>query len=115
LKFTVIITTAPYGQERAYSALRFALTSLLEGIDINIFLLEDGVYVAKTSQSNSTNATQNAIGTKQSNATQNATRTRQDNSTQNSINEDAAKMYQQLQKTQEKLQKIKKVMDALKG
>ena len=50
MKFTVIITTAPYGQERAYSALRFALTSLLEGININIFLLEDGVYVAKTSQ-----------------------------------------------------------------
>ena len=50
MKFTVIITTAPYGQERAYSALRFALTSLLEGIDVNIFLLEDGVYVAKTSQ-----------------------------------------------------------------
>ena len=71
--------------------------------------------VAKTSQSNSTNATQNAIGTKQSNTTQNATRTRQDNSTQNSINEDAEKVYQQLQKTQEKLQKIKKVMDALKG
>jgi len=50
LKFTVIITTAPYGKERAYSGLRFALTSLLEGIDVNIFLLEDAVYVAKTSQ-----------------------------------------------------------------
>jgi len=50
LKFTVIITTAPYGHERAYSALRFALTSLLEGIDVNIFLIEDGVYVAKNSQ-----------------------------------------------------------------
>lgn len=50
MKFTVIITTAPYGQERAYSALRFALTSLLEDIEINIFLLEDGVYVAKNNQ-----------------------------------------------------------------
>ncbi|UXM84439.1 DsrE/DsrF/TusD sulfur relay family protein [Methanococcus aeolicus] len=50
MKFTVIITLAPYGQEKAYSALRFALTSILEGIDINIFLLEDGVYVAKTNQ-----------------------------------------------------------------
>lgn len=50
MKFTVIITTAPYGQERAYSALRFALTSLLEGIDVNIFLIEDGVYLAKRYQ-----------------------------------------------------------------
>ncbi len=50
LKFTVVITTAPYGKERAYSALRFALTSLIEGIDINIFLIEDGVYVAKKNQ-----------------------------------------------------------------
>jgi tRNA 2-thiouridine synthesizing protein D len=50
LKFTVVITTAPYGKERAYSALRFALTSLLEGIEVNIFLIEDGVYVAKKNQ-----------------------------------------------------------------
>ncbi|MCS3900692.1 DsrE/DsrF/TusD sulfur relay family protein [Methanococcus voltae] len=50
MKFTVIITTAPYGQERAYSALRFALTALVEGIDVNIFLLEDAVYVAKGTQ-----------------------------------------------------------------
>ncbi len=45
-----MITTAPYGVERAYSALRFALTSILEGIDINIFLIEDGVYVGKKNQ-----------------------------------------------------------------
>ncbi|MBA2869122.1 DsrE/DsrF/TusD sulfur relay family protein [Methanococcus maripaludis] len=50
MKFTVIIGDAPYGKERAYSALRFALTALLEGIDINIFLLEDGVYVGKKDQ-----------------------------------------------------------------
>ena len=50
MKFTVIITTAPYSHERAYSALRFALTSLLEDIDVNIFLIEDGVYLAKRSQ-----------------------------------------------------------------
>ena len=50
MKFTVIITTAPYSHERSYSALRFALTSLLEGIDVNIFLIEDGVYLAKRSQ-----------------------------------------------------------------
>jgi len=51
VKFTVIVTTAPYGHERAYSALRFALASLLEGIDVNIFLIEDGVYLAKKFQS----------------------------------------------------------------
>ncbi|ABO35663.1 DsrE family protein [Methanococcus maripaludis C5] len=50
MKFTVIIGDAPYGKERAYSALRFALTALLEGIDVNIFLLEDGVYVGKRNQ-----------------------------------------------------------------
>lgn len=50
MKFTVIIGDAPYGKERAYSALRFALTALLEGIDVNIFLLEDGVYVGKKDQ-----------------------------------------------------------------
>ncbi|WP_423792139.1 DsrE/DsrF/TusD sulfur relay family protein [Methanocaldococcus indicus] len=50
MKFTVIIGSAPYGRERAYSALRFALTSLLEGVEVNIFLIEDGVYVAKKNQ-----------------------------------------------------------------
>ncbi|WP_456472173.1 DsrE/DsrF/TusD sulfur relay family protein [Methanocaldococcus sp.] len=50
MKVTVVITTAPYGRERAYSALRFALTSLLEGLEVNIFLIEDGVYVAKKGQ-----------------------------------------------------------------
>ena len=50
MKFTVIITEAPYGMERAYSALRSALTALLEGIEVNIFLLENGVYVAKKEQ-----------------------------------------------------------------
>jgi len=50
MKFTVIIADAPYGKERAFSALRFALTALLEGIDVNIFLLEDGVFVAKKGQ-----------------------------------------------------------------
>ncbi|MEO2241272.1 MAG: DsrE/DsrF/TusD sulfur relay family protein [Euryarchaeota archaeon] len=47
---TVIISEAPYGRERAYSALRFALTALLEGEDVRIFLIEDGVYVAKEGQ-----------------------------------------------------------------
>ena len=47
---TVIISQAPYGRERAYTALRFALTALLEGEDVKIFLIEDGVYLAKRDQ-----------------------------------------------------------------
>ncbi|NPB01458.1 MAG: hypothetical protein GXO28_00930 [Methanopyri archaeon] len=47
---TVIISEAPYGKERAYSALRFALTALVEGEEVNIFLIEDGVYVGKKEQ-----------------------------------------------------------------
>ncbi|MDK2790059.1 MAG: hypothetical protein PWP15_566 [Methanothermococcus sp.] len=50
MKFTVILSSAPYGKESAYTGLRFALTSLLEGIDVNIFLIEDGVFVAKKGQ-----------------------------------------------------------------
>ena len=51
MQFTVVITEAPYGRERAYTALRFALTALVEGHKVNIFLIQDGVYVAKKSQS----------------------------------------------------------------
>jgi len=47
---TVIISQAPYGRERAYTALRFALTALVEGEDVKIFLIEDGVYLAKRDQ-----------------------------------------------------------------
>ncbi|ABR55217.1 DsrE family protein [Methanococcus vannielii SB] len=50
MKFTIVIKDAPYGKERAFSALRFALTALLEGTDVNIFLLEDGIFVAKRGQ-----------------------------------------------------------------
>jgi tRNA 2-thiouridine synthesizing protein D len=47
---TVVITEAPYGRERAYTALRFALTALVEGHHIRLFLVQDGVFVAKKSQ-----------------------------------------------------------------
>ena len=48
--FTVILGSNAYTSERAYSALNFCLTSLKEGIDVNLFLMEDGVFVAKKGQ-----------------------------------------------------------------
>ncbi|AAM01225.1 DsrE/DsrF/TusD sulfur relay family protein [Methanopyrus kandleri] len=47
---TVVISEAPYGQERAYTALRFALTALVEGEEVKIFLIEDGVFLGKKGQ-----------------------------------------------------------------
>ena len=48
--FTVVIGNAAYTSERPYTMLRFAYTSLLEGHKINIFLVEDGVFVGKKNQ-----------------------------------------------------------------
>ncbi len=48
--FTIIIFEAPYAKERALSALRFAWTASLEGHKINIWLFENGVYLAKKGQ-----------------------------------------------------------------
>lgn len=48
--FTVIIYEAPYAKERALSALRFAWTADLEGNKVNIWLFENGVYLAKKGQ-----------------------------------------------------------------
>jgi tRNA 2-thiouridine synthesizing protein D len=47
-EFTLIITHAPYGHEKPFTALRFAQASFQH--KINIFLIEDGVYVAKKGQ-----------------------------------------------------------------
>ena len=46
--FTIIISHAPYGQEKPFTALRFAQASFQH--EVNIFLVEDGVYVAKRNQ-----------------------------------------------------------------
>ena len=46
--YTIIITKAPYGQEKPFTALRFAQASFQH--EVNIFLVEDGVYVAKRGQ-----------------------------------------------------------------
>ncbi len=48
--FTIIINEAPYQKERAYTALRFARTAVFEGHITRIFLIENGVYIAKKDQ-----------------------------------------------------------------
>ena len=48
--FTIIIFEAPYAKERALSALRFAWTADVEGHKVNIWLFENGVYLAKKGQ-----------------------------------------------------------------
>ena len=48
---TVVIADPPYGKQRAYTALRFILAALYEKHSINLFLLEDAVFLAKEGQS----------------------------------------------------------------
>jgi tRNA 2-thiouridine synthesizing protein D len=54
--FTIIIYEAPIGKERAFTGLRFATTCVLEGHKVNLFLIENGVYVAKKGQNPSADA-----------------------------------------------------------
>jgi sulfur relay (sulfurtransferase) complex TusBCD TusD component (DsrE family) len=42
---TVILGEPPYGRERAYLAMRFILTALSEGHDVNLFLFEEAIYL----------------------------------------------------------------------
>ncbi len=48
--FTIVIGEGAYAAERPYTMLRFAYTALLEGHKINIFLVEDGIFVGKKNQ-----------------------------------------------------------------
>jgi tRNA 2-thiouridine synthesizing protein D len=48
--FTLIIYDAPLAKERALSALRFAWTADLEGHKVQIWLFENGIYLAKKGQ-----------------------------------------------------------------
>ena len=48
--FTIIIGDAPYTKERPFTMLRFAYTALLEENKVNIFLVEDGIFVGKKNQ-----------------------------------------------------------------
>ncbi len=49
-RFSIMIFEGPYGREKAYTALRFALTALLDGHDVNVILIQDGVFLGKTEQ-----------------------------------------------------------------
>lgn len=46
----IIINDAPYGTEKAFNALRLAMTLQGEGADVNIFLLADAVTCALPNQ-----------------------------------------------------------------
>jgi len=48
--FTIVIGDGAYTAERPYTMLRFAYTALLEDNKINIFLVEDGIFVGKKNQ-----------------------------------------------------------------
>lgn len=48
--FTIAIGSGQYTKERPYTLLRFAYTALLEGHKVNIFLVEDGIWVGKKDQ-----------------------------------------------------------------
>ena len=49
-KLTIVLQDAPYGSEKAYNALRYASALLANQMAVNIFLLADGVAVAKCNQ-----------------------------------------------------------------
>ena len=45
-----MILESPYGRERPFTALRFALTALVDGHEVTVILIQDGVYVGKKAQ-----------------------------------------------------------------
>jgi len=49
-KLSVMVFETPYGREKAYTALRFALTALNDGHEVTMILIQDGVFVAKKNQ-----------------------------------------------------------------
>ena len=49
-KLTIVIQDAPYGSEKAYNALRYASALLTQQVAVHLFLLADGVGVAKNRQ-----------------------------------------------------------------
>ena len=52
--FTIIIADGAYTSERPFTMLRFAYTALLDEHKVNIFLVEDGIFVGKKNQDPST-------------------------------------------------------------
>ncbi|MBI3669558.1 MAG: DsrE family protein [Acidobacteria bacterium] len=49
-KLTVIVQDAPYGSEEVYNALRYSSALVANQVEVNLFLLADGVGVAKRNQ-----------------------------------------------------------------
>ncbi|MEE9594067.1 MAG: DsrE family protein [Candidatus Hydrothermarchaeales archaeon] len=49
-ELTIVINQAPYVGERAWNGLRLAITALAMNMKVNIFLIDDGIYVARTGQ-----------------------------------------------------------------
>ncbi len=49
-KLTVIVQDAPYGSEKVYNALRYSSALVANQVEVNLFLLADGVGVAKRNQ-----------------------------------------------------------------
>lgn len=47
---TVAVGDPPYGKERVYTALRFSLVALHQGHQVNLFIFEDAVWMAKKGQ-----------------------------------------------------------------
>ncbi len=49
-ELTIVINQAPYVGERAWNGLRLAITALAMNMKVNIFLMDDGIYVARKGQ-----------------------------------------------------------------
>ncbi len=47
---TIVINQAPYAGERAWNALRLAITALATEVKVRIFLMDDGIYTARKEQ-----------------------------------------------------------------
>ncbi len=50
-ELTIIINQAPYVGDRAWNGLRLTVTALAMNTKVNIFLIDDGIYVARKGQS----------------------------------------------------------------
>ena len=50
VKMCVMILESPYGREKPFTALRFALTALVDGHNVTVVLIQDGVMAGKKDQ-----------------------------------------------------------------
>ena len=50
VKLSVMIFDSPYGKEKPYTALRFALTALIDGHEVTVILFQEGILCAKKGQ-----------------------------------------------------------------